>query len=266
MTPETVLAVMLSLATPGASIYSRVVVPEGSGRACEDATSLLCAAPRPDPAWGGQWTRPETRAEGLARYYQIATVVHDVAAASVWRPLDGCAPVRVSPWAKRAAPDSECGRAQRARPWTGTETELERYVITVALHESGFRRDVHAGRGAASRGDCKGGVCRSVCLGQIIKTRRGWRSPRGYAHEQLAGLDSNATRRCVETIVDYLSDARAACVSPYGLGTMGAPCVLASYGGLSTADDPRIRQRVRTFVATGKPAALADSVREELGL
>jgi hypothetical protein len=46
MKAEAVIAWMLSLQPPGASIYSQVVVEPDSPPACDDARSLLCQPPK----------------------------------------------------------------------------------------------------------------------------------------------------------------------------------------------------------------------------
>ena len=247
MTSATILALMLAWATPGRSIYSQIVVPASSPPACSDRASLLCAEPRPNPAWDGQLTRPETREEGLARYGQIARLIHEVADASTWTPASapGCEPPRVQRWQKASA---RCDEQHRARPWAGTSDDLVRYLLTVTAHESGWRADVHSGRGAHARGD-RG---QSTCLGQIKRTRRGWRSQRGYSWGSLTGLDDAATRRCLETVADYRGAARAVCVSDYSpMGATGPGCILACFGGVRSASNKRIQERVQTFVRFG---------------
>jgi len=147
---------------------------------------------------------------------------------------------------------------------------LQRYLLTVALHESGMRRDTHAGKGAASRGDCKDPKdyrsCKSICLGQILKTSRRWRSPDGYTHESLGGLSKAATTRCVRTMVQYLSRARNTCTSPYGPESRGAYCYMAGYGGVRSSTDPRIRKRAATFYRTSRAPKLTAKVKAELGI
>jgi len=71
MKAEAILAWMLSLQPPGASIYSQVVVEADSPRACDDATSLLCQPPKWSEEHEG-FVRPETYNEGLPRYWTIA--------------------------------------------------------------------------------------------------------------------------------------------------------------------------------------------------
>lgn len=74
MKAEAVLAWMLSLQPPGASIYSQVVVEADAAPACADASSLLCQPPRWSEAHNAH-TRAETYDEGLQRYWTIAQSV-----------------------------------------------------------------------------------------------------------------------------------------------------------------------------------------------
>ena len=254
MTIATILSLMLAWTAPGKSLYSQTVVPAGSPAACSNQASLLCAEPRANPAWSGALTRPETREEGLVRYVQIARLIHEVADASTWTPASapGCEPPRVLRWQNAS---EGCAAAHRARPWAGTADELVRYLLTVTAHESGWRLDVMSGRGERARGDCDGAkpaTCKSICLGQIMRTRRGWTSQRGYSWESLAGTDDASVRRCLETVADYLGTARAVCTSPYGPVVTGPACIFRSYGGVRSAGDRRIGERAQTYARFGR--------------
>lgn len=249
MTPATILALMIAFAQPGQSLYSQTVVAEDSGRACDNKMSLLCAEPKANPAWSGSFTRPETRDEALVRYRQIARLIDEVAIASTWSQIDGCKKPHVSRWGK--GPSAECKAHHVARPWPGKADVLKRYMLTIVSHESAYRADVHAGRGNWSRGDCTDSknprTCRSSCLGQIMRTRRKWRSPRGYTWGSLAGLGDDATRRCLRTVADYLGHAKAVCSSPYGPAVYGPACAFRVYGGVTSPNHPRIAERVVTY-------------------
>lgn len=78
MIAESILAIMLQLATPGQSIYSLTEVAQDAGPACADRMSLLCTAPKYN-AHHSSWVRPETWGEGLARYWTIAKTLESVA-------------------------------------------------------------------------------------------------------------------------------------------------------------------------------------------
>lgn len=275
MSPESILALMISLAQPGASPYSRVVVTEGSVTPCPaplSPQSPLCAPPRYD-AHHRAFTRVESAEEALKRYWTLARIIARETDAATWRSTQDCpAPAFAS--SEELFPS--CIKLQAARPWTGTTEQLQRYLITVAFHESGFRRDVWTGIGPAARGDCRwrtsaegkrqriAGSCRSIGPYQIMKTVRGWRSPRGYPHESLAGPTTGALTRSTQTAIDYLSRARLRCVPRY-LGDNPA-CVLGTYGGVTSARDGRIRLRTSTYRRTAQPVKLVMVHRELLGL
>lgn len=160
--PVAILAAMLSLQQPGASIYSLRHVEQHSPPGCDNPYSLLCAPPRYSPARKA-WVRPETRAEGLERYWVIAREAATVACA---------------------------GAADCSTP--AVLTRAAKLVSTVHA-ESGFREDVHAG---FARGDSG----RSHCLGQIMTTGLDARVPwleQVYGRD-LVGTDREHTARCLE--------------------------------------------------------------------
>lgn len=235
MTTLQLLALMVSMLTPGGSTYSQTVVPRDAVTVCPphlSPMSPLCRAPRFNPSWRA-WTRAETRSEALVRWRVIAEQIEAVAS----RPPKG---------------------------WRGSPDLLARYLLAISRNESGWRKDVHAGIGKRSRGDCTAsGSCRSVCLVQILKPRAHWKSARGYSHRSLAGLSAAATRRCFETAADYLANASARVCGQ----AMRPACLFGAYGGGVPAKDPRIRARVATLLATYRSVpALSESDREVVGL
>lgn len=264
---EIVLALMVVLQPPGRSIYSLVEVAEGSPSACSDATSLLCAAPILDVERGA-WVRPETRDEGIARYWTIAQEIAAVADRTTWKATAEC-PKRPSVRVVGGFgdPKNACERAAVERPWTGSAEELARYLVTVSFHESGFRRDVHSGIGKFARGDNG----KSWCLGQIMLGTSGrGKTTRGFAASSIVGVEAEPTRRCLQTAADKLALSRAFCVSPYGPGDVGPPCVTAVYGGSALlATTPIIRKRAVTYrrlVDGWSTAELSAEIRDALGL
>jgi len=92
------------------------------------------------------------------------------------------------------------------------DSRKAKMLITVAFHESAFRRDVHNG---TARGD--GG--RAWCLGQVHPQYWGARGP------ELVGTDEASTRRCVDTVSRALDKSLGKCgsvqgaFSLYGTGT-----------------------------------------------
>ncbi len=238
-----ILASFLTLQPPGLSPHSVVEVSEDSAPACDASHSPLCAPPRYSPAHQS-FVRPESRSEGLERYRQLAEVMAATVIAMTWRPHPTCRPLRAVRWAPEATTD-ECTALQQARPWRGSQRELARYLVAVAYHESGFRRDVQSGVGKWSKGD-RG---KSHCLAQILLDKSGRRkkTARGYTGKQLTGIDKESTMRCLVTMVDYLSHSRNVSTSPYGPTQRGPTAVFMGYGGVTNARDPRIRARVSTY-------------------
>jgi hypothetical protein len=235
----TILAAMLFLQSPGQSIYSRTIADKDSGRPCDD-DSLLCEEPRWSGAHGA-YTVAESYADGLRRYQDIADQLHAV----VYDP--------------------------RAK-WTTPKNRLWKEVITVAYHESGFRRDVHSGIGVAARGDCKWtgkgkerrrvpGSCKSHCLAQVMYYA-GLRSVNGWKANELTGLDKESTRRCLYVAATYLDRANSFC-KQNRIGREA--CVFSVYGGLGGRKlDKRIRARVNTYNRISAAPALDAETKEAL--
>jgi hypothetical protein len=111
------------------------------------------------------------------------------------------------------------------------------------------------------------GSCRSHCLGQVM-LEPGQATRRGYLADDLVGVDRAATRRCIETVVDLLSDAHARCSAGKAGQTVTRPsCVLGLYGAVPGWErDPRIAARAKTYselAALKRP--LKPAVLEALG-
>jgi hypothetical protein len=250
MTPAAAatLALLLTAQTPGRSPYSRIAVEH-----CDDdcqlspvcaEEQLYCRPPRWSPIHR-KFFRYETWAEGVVRYGLIA----DVMAAAT-------------------------GAAERSDPlWQGQGRTLSLLLVTIANHESGLRRDVHDG---STRGDCdfrmvRGqpkiieGSCRSTCLGQI-KLQRGQRTTRGYSADDLVGLGRAATMRCVQTMVDRLSQARRVCTAQRGPIGQHAACTMGVYGGVASwSGDARIALRMKNYRDLRRSeATLSERVHEAL--
>lgn len=202
-----ILAAMLSLVPPGQSAYSVVPLPECGGPVLRLAdlgttpTPAACSAP--GVAWSPHHSalvRLETEAEGRARYETIA------------RALDAVSLEATS------APEGE-------RPlWPWPRRELVAGLLTIARHESGFRRDVHEGVGPAAVGSGK-----DVCLVQIrtggLDGRRG-----GWLGRDLVGLDAGSTARCLRAGAELLARSRWSCARG---GAWFAPAVALYGSGVS---------------------------------
>lgn len=243
---DATLAALLFFQIPGQSPYSTVEVDSCDERCRErplcDEPVLACRPPHQSRA-RNTWLRYERFDEGARRYAMISDVITEVARASTREP-DAC-----------DDDDDGCAVLRRSRPWTGGEDQLRFLVATVISHESTLRRDVHEG---TTRGDCDyrdvggrqvpiEGSCRSHCLGQVM-IEPGKRTRRGYRADDIVGLDRASTRRCIETVVDRLSDAHARCSSAPGTSSLRPACVLGIYGAVpGWQRDPRITARAKTY-------------------
>lgn len=256
MTPETILALMLVTFAPGKSIYSQAEVDEhaplvalrnvdlGDGRSAlayeltpvgeEDPAQCLqptnVACRRPHRDDElGGWFRVERFGEGLERYWTIA---QELAAAC-------------------------------------PTTEDARFALTVTFHESGWRRDVHAGynhrpyRLATVQEDHG----KSWCLGQIMVAKKPTAKVAGteYRARDLVGVSAEATARCLA--ITEKNVARSIRYCRYH-GGGGDACVFATYGGGGNIPAKAMRSRTRMVQKLrdlGEPE-LTDVIRDRLGL
>lgn len=227
-----ILSALLALVPPGQSPFSLVPLPECGGPVLRlgdlptGPEPAACAAP--GVAWSshhGALVRLETAEEGVARYAVIARALEAVSLDAT-TPADGGRPLW--PWARR---------------------ELVAGLLTIARHESGFRRDVHEGVGPAALGDCSTGRdgvrrCRSVCLVQVqtggLDGRRGGRLGR-----DLVGIDVNSTAWCLRAGAELLARSRRACT--HG-GDWFAPSVALYGSGRTCSTRPAwVQRRAATY-------------------
>lgn len=228
----TLLSAMINMVPPGASDYSRVMLPYcdekcQTEKICNDPTKHTCKKPQFEQwyydkliseqysifgekaeKYRGEFkyqsfSRAESYEEGLLRYLTIAQSVHEI------------------------------GEDAVNHGWVWNKDQLKYMLLTVARGESSFRRDIHSGHGKWSRGDCayfkqttgkktyktdpEGvRVCRSVCLGQIkldmyngeqVKTKEGWSA------KDLVGTDLESTKRCFSVSARYMSSHRKWCAT-----------------------------------------------------
>lgn len=261
MTPEIVLALMLALGPfPGRSLYSQVEVDDAKaplvalrkftfdGRsftaydhfADGEQLPLQCEQPRNvacrRPRWSKdlrRWERPETFDEGLQRYWLIASAI-----------------------AKQAKTDA-----------------VAEYLITIARHESGWRRDVHAGENhlpfrAKTKHEDRG---MSWSLGQVMAGRKPttlipWKGWHDVPIVNLVGVDEAATNRCLDMVEDRVSSIVRHC-GRHGQAVTAA-CVFVGYAGTSISPKHRlIRARRATHMKLkDAPRKLGDDIRGLLGL
>lgn len=171
---------------------------------------------------------------------------------------DECIDEAVARWAMIAR---VIGRIAEHPPqeWRWAPIQLIRSSVTIAEHESRFRRDVHAGK---KRG---GGA---VCLTQIdpaVAAMFDWQP------ESLVGVNEEATERCFRAEVVILAKARllaerecstakhwfAPSVAVYGSGKGCVP-----HGRWATGVEARERTYVRTGYRKQLPAFMVAMVEE----
>jgi len=198
-----ILAAMLALVAPGQSPFSVVPLPECGGPVLRLADLPAGPEPAACSAPGVTWSshhgalvRRESEAEARARYTTIARALDAVSLEATTAP-EGERPIW--PWPRR---------------------ELVAGLLTIARHESGFRRDVHEGVGPAALGDCSrrrdgSRTCRSVCLVQVqtggLDGRRG-----GWLGRDLVGIDPESTARCLRAGAELLARSRWSCARSGG--------------------------------------------------
>ena len=166
---------MLKVATPGVTAWSRVELPGCSVQCATELEPMLGVAPALDVRRGSLlfagWSRPESEAEGMARYALIARAIANVVAAPP------------APW---------------KHSWS--RVELGRALVTIARHESAFWRPVHAGALRGPAGE--------VCLVQVHPITA---AKLGIDLESLVGVDLAATERCLRVGAELLARARLMC-------------------------------------------------------
>lgn len=263
ITWKLILATMLFLQAPGKSTYSKVWAEEGSAPSflsninsntaytleapgverplqCSQSGNVACSFPElAEVVFNGfvidmQWQRVETYDEGVHRYALIARSMEEVL---------------------------------REGEWTFPVGQSWRYLLVIALHESGFRRDVHSGLGSKALGDCKyrkiakgkevliPGSCRSYGLFQALFSDPASTKLFGYRPKELVGVSEEATKRSVEVALKHLERAYARCAR--GGHRPFEACIFATYGGVALSY-PGITTRVKTYNrAQGAPKELS---------
>jgi len=123
----------------------------------------------------------------------------------------------------------------------GDDTSLALFLLTVAKHESTFRRDVHSG---AMRGD--NGFAWSLFQLNIGSRKTTTKIPQtDFTLGEIVGVDDASTKRATKAASVYLRPAIKRC--------NGAPrCVFMNYGGLSKKESrkPSRAKQLDARVAT----------------
>lgn len=250
---KTILAALLYLQAPGKTIYSTVsttedgpiaIVDEVNGtkayrlleegeelpNQCKQKGNVACSRPKKRNVIYNlvnldvEWSRHETYDEGVARYATIAKAIDGVLKEGEWNFPTG-------------------------RSW--------RFLVAIAYHESGFRRDIHIGRGSWAVGDCSWrrgkddkrvrikGTCKSHGLFQSLFAKPKKTRLFGFKATDIIGDDLETTKRAVTVAAKHLDRLHTYCSRtgprPY------TACVFATYGGLSDTRDKRVQQRVKTY-------------------
>lgn len=270
---KVILSAMLYLQAPGKSIYSlhpsaegaqpvvttdvngtKAYALPGSGEElptqCLQKHNPACYYPRlRDVSLNGQniktaWMRPETYDEGVVRYALIAQAIHQVVG---------------------------------GKEWSFPREQLWRFLVAIANHESGFRRDIHSGFGSAALGDCSmrktatgklrpvPGTCRSFGLFQTLFPSAGHKHF-GFTRKDVVGVDRAATVRAATLAATHLDGLYRMCERRKRYGARGdfVGCIFAAYGGVRSSGDPRIQARIATYKKAGTAPAFGDYVRSVL--
>lgn len=261
---ESLLAGIIALAPPGQSPYS--VVPLA---ACGDNPLKPSCEERPKPNWSplyGAFVRQENREEALRRFLDIARSIEKVAA-------DAVRPTKVDD-------------VEQPAMWPWSADDLARALVTIAYHESGFRRDVQTGIGKSALGDCgywgaKGQkvgaeearatgaqyLCRSVCLVQI-NTGGLAGSRYGMMGKDLVGLDRAAIEKCFAAGARAFANARARCAPEKTADWLKKTIASYGTGKACETDETWVGARVTTYekLVKSKASDLSDEVKKLLGL
>lgn len=130
-----------------------------------------------------------------------------------------------------------------------SNAHLARLLLTVTLHESGWRRDIHSGKGKFALGD--GGRSWS-----LVQARLGRHARAGF---RLVGTGPKATQRAINWGATHLRRC-----SKRGNATSALSC----YGGVSNgAKHPGIQARAKSFRRfSQKPPPLSAEIKALLGL
>ena len=248
-----ILAMMITLAPPGQSASSVIVEPS-----CGAAPGKPECDVRPAPTWSPFYkgfVRRENKDEALKRYVLIAQAIEKISVAMT------------------TAPKRDDG-TQAPPPWPGSAEDLAKALVTIAHHESSFRRDVHSGVGPFALGDCaywdrmgkrvpvsmarKLGVvgtnCQSVCLMQL-NTGGLERSRFGFQGKEMVGIDQASTEKCFAAGAKALTEARARCAATRSEGWFARSVASYVTGDACDTDPEWVTARINTFDRIGKISA-----------
>lgn len=246
------LSEMIHMIPPGNSSYSRVMIPYCNqecqeSKICEKPT-IECKTPKYEEWYfeemkenlgehynpnmdemlkNQSFSRTETYEEGLIRYLTIAQAAYEV---SIEKTMNSDERKFYYKKCGKWSNSKICSNLREQKPWKWAGDELAFALLTLAKHESSFRRDVHSGEGKLSMGDCiymKNGqrthkndpeaerVCRSACLNQMkffVNEETGELGTKfGTTQEDIVGIDLNSTKACFSLSADLFSKHRGWC-------------------------------------------------------
>jgi hypothetical protein len=241
-----ILASIITISSPGDTIFSQVPIPICDDSCqqtnlCNNLRDWKCRKPKFDKDLNYKYlklfesrgmsqelaekeakirsfTRPETYDEALVRYAIIAEAISNVSGK-----------LTTGVCRNKCNNDAECQKqCFISSPWTWKQSELAFMILVAANQESGFRADVHGGTGEYGLGDCKWKnkdgkdavpfskgaypvkeTCQSFCLGQI-KVGKGT-TINNWSADDLIGIDSDSTERCITVTADYMTKSRIRC-------------------------------------------------------
>ena len=263
---QLILALAITQATPGRSLYSYEPLPacgtDPKAPQCE--VTRVCEEPGPHcaaPRWSkprSAWVRVESRETAIRRYGRIAR-----AAAVTANRLVTCKN-------EAGVVDPNC----EPENWPDSERMLALAGLTVALHESGLREDIMNGHPPLGRGPAG-----EVCLVQVAvdqaplyaswlpaeERKRVSRHPvlRERFAKTILGGEQAALERCFEVGMRMLVRSRNACASSSKSWEHG---MFAMYGTGARCHLPALAVRERTLerLRSDKPT-LAPEIAELAG-
>lgn len=256
MTPEAILAAMLALGPgPGQSIYSQIEVSEGAPLVAlrtfdVDGTKVRAYTHwQPDEALPAQCAQPKNVACRRPLFQREL---------KRWQRPETYAEGLVRYWT--------IAKAIASQP-----KDVHPFAVVIVRHESGFRRDVHAGENhrpfrQTTKHEDEG---HSWCLGQIMIGRKPtslvpWK---GFAKTKaidLVGTSQARTNRCLKVVGSRLTDIARSCRRRRAEGS----CVFIGYAGTAISrNHPLMKARAASLLKVKRaPRKLGKQIRAQLGL
>ena len=179
-----ILSLALTAVPPGNKVHSLEVLPacgiDPKAPTCAldpvcDEPSILCAAPRYEPALGA-WVRIESREAGARRFEVVADALADAA-------------------------------AYAGAGWRDGPIDLARAMLAASAWSTGLREDIQVGRKRGPAGE----VCLMDIQPKVLRTAVPWdlaRLPPEELAQKVVGLEYPELRRCFDAGAVLLVRAR----------------------------------------------------------